>query len=198
MTKDDVCVCVQSFLSSVLSDSTSESEEPSDDVSSHSTTSTPQKTSIYTMPSPISFPRRISWPDSVPSPQGLPSIPPFPSPAAGSGLGHTESSAITLTLDQLHKLLDSSPPGLVRPELCVAGCSLLGSFLGSLSLLHQVTSKTQIMFMRCDRGVYSYRTENLIVTFSMEGGVLKGVLKPARGGLVIIAFIGISVVVFVC
>jgi len=91
-------------------------------------------------------------------------------------------TSVTLSLDQLRHLLEVNPPRPVRPDLCVQGCSLLESFLGSLSLLCHITFRPlQLTFVQCDRGVYSYRTENLIISFAMEGGVLKAALKPTRG-----------------
>lgn len=176
----------QAFLQSTLSDASLESDESIEDTSSQSNP-TPQKMTLYPTPSPISFPRRISWPDSVPSPRGLsiPSIPPFSSPAVGSGLIQSDSASVALSLDQLHQLFSVLPPRPVKPELCVAGCSLLESFLGSLALLfHAIALATkpyQLTFLQCDRGVYTYRTENLIFSVSIEGSVLKGLLKPARG-----------------
>ena len=40
---------------------------------------------------------------------------------------------------------------------------------------------TQINFVQCDRGVYTYRTENLTITLGLEGPLLTLSLKPQRG-----------------
>ena len=175
----------QAFLRSTFS-SSSDSEEVRED-SDVIPNSNVQKLSLYPIPSPISFPPRISGPDLVPSPHGfsIPSIPPFPSPIVGSGMGQGSSWNYQLSLEQFSQLLSPTPSQPVKPDTCVVGCSLLESFLGSLSLLFhgiQLANKPfNLIFVQCDRGVYTYRTDNLAITFSMEGGVLRGSLKPIRG-----------------
>ena len=179
-------ILLQAFLHSAFS-SSSDAEDTSEKPPSSVTTSTPQKPSLYPTPSPISFPRRTSWPESVPSPRGgfnLPSIPPFPSPAMGAAHSQGSSWSCRLSLEQLNQLLSTVPPQPVKPDSCVLGCSLLESFLGSISLLFhalQQVTKHQMGFVQCDRGVYTYRTENMAVVIAMEGAVLRVTLKPVRG-----------------
>ena len=186
-----IVISFQAFLHSTLSDASLDSDEPNEDTLSQSH-STPQKMGLYPTPSPISFPRRVSWPGSVPSPHGIsiPSIPPFPSLAIGLGMGQNDGFNISLSLDQLHQLFNVLPPRPVKTELCVAGCSLLESFLGSLALLFHATAlaskQFQLVFLQCDRGTYTYRTDSFILSLSIEGAVLKGLLKPARGALVVV------------
>ena len=47
-------------------------------------------------------------------------------------------------------------------------------------LMHAHTH-VQINFVQCDRGVYTYRTENLSITLGLEGPLLTLSLKPQRG-----------------
>ena len=39
----------------------------------------------------------------------------------------------------------------------------------------------QLSFVQCDRGVYTYRTDNLTITLGIKGPVLNLSLKPQRG-----------------
>lgn len=147
-----------------------------------------QKSTLYPTPSPISFPRRTSYPDSVPSLHGysIPSIPPFPSPALGSGMGQGALCNCQLSQEQFNQLLSATPSQPVKPDSCVMGCALLQSFLGSLTLffhaLHQA-SKQQMTFVQCDRGVYTYRNEgnNVVAVMAIEGAVNRITLRAARG-----------------
>lgn len=96
---------------------------------------------------------------------------------------------IQFSLDQFNQLLSATPSQPVQMDMCVVGCSLLESFLGSLALLFHgimLATKYQLVFVQCDRGVYTYRTDNLMLTLAMDGAILKCTLKPARGGWVLI------------
>ena len=185
LSHDFMC-SLQAFLHAVFSGAsvdTDETEKPPSSVSVPNS----QKLSLYPTPSPISFPRRTPWPDCVPSPYGgfnIPSIPPYPSPAMGPG-GAAPGGGISwncqLGLEQFSQLLSVEP---VKPESCVGGCSLLESFLGSMALLCHalhLVSKHQMAFVQCDRGVYTYRTENMAIMLAMEVAVLRLTLKPVRG-----------------
>ncbi len=89
-----------------------------------------------------------------------------------------------LSLDQFRQLLSVTPSQPVKPDTCVDGCSLLESFLGSLSLLSHaifLANKPFLTFVQCDHGLYTYRTDNLTIMFAMEGGMLKTTLKQFRG-----------------
>ena len=180
-------------MHSTLSSAGTDSDESSEEHASHSMAN-PQKVPLYSTPSPISFPRRTSWPDSVPSPHGfnIPSIPPFSTPDISSRMGQSSGWNFQVTLEQFNQLLSDTPSQPVKNELCVVGCSLLKSFLGSLSLFFnaiQYATKFQLQFVQCDRGVYTYRTDNLAITLAMEGGVLHATLRAVRGKCVICFFL---------
>ena len=183
--RSHVVTCLQTFLHSVFTDCGGADSEDSGDSKPMT-----RPHSLHPIPSPISYPppRRTSYPESVPSPRGfsIPSIPPFPSPALGSGMGHGSTWNCQLSLDQFNQLLSATPSQPVKPDTCVVGCSLLQSFLGSMVLLFQgllMANKYQLMFLQCDRGVYSYRTETISISMAIEGAVMRTTLRAVRGKL---------------
>lgn len=92
-----------------------------------------------------------------------------------------------LLLEQFNQLLSAMPSQPIKPDTCVMGCSLMESFLGSISLLFhalQLVNKHQMHFVQCDRSVYTYRTDNMAIVMAMEGAILKITLRAVRGELV--------------
>lgn len=85
----------------------------------------------------------------------IPSIPPFPSPAVGTAAmgAHGLAWNCLLSLDQFQQLLSATPPQHVKPDMCVSGCSLLESFLGSLALLFH-SLQVRGAGSTCGRGGY--------------------------------------------
>lgn len=101
-------------------------------------------------------------------------------------MGHGALCNCRLSLDQFNQLLSATPSHPIKPDSCVVGCSLLQSFLGSISLLFQallLANKHQMAFVQCDRGVYTYRNDvNQIMTvMAIEGAVARITVKAARG-----------------
>ena len=108
----------------------------------------------------------------------------------GSAVSQGGNWNCQLTLEQFNQLLSTVPSQPVKPDTCVGGCSLMESFLGSISLLFhalQLVTKHQMHFVQCDRGVYTYKIEatGLAIVMAMEGALLKITLKPIRGEFVL-------------
>lgn len=41
--------------------------------------------------------------------------------------------------------------------------------------------KHQLMFVQCDKGVHTYRNDNLAIQMAIEGAIYKVTLKAVRG-----------------
>lgn len=90
-----------------------------------------------------------------------------------------------LSLEHFDQLLSATPSHPIKPDTCVVGCSLLQSFLGSISLLFQALNlahKHQMVFVQSDRGVYTYRNDgnHIVAVMAIEGAVIRITLRAAR------------------